>query len=48
MDHHTGNHGVHQDRKLDWIIKRAGQREFEKQYGRNEFMAIFGKNYLED
>lgn len=47
-EHHTGNSGVHQDIKLDWLIRRAAQREFEKRYDRNQWMAVFGKNYLED
>ena len=47
-EHHTGNSGVHQDIKLDWLLKRKAQMEFEKRYDRNMFMAVFGKNYLED
>lgn len=47
-EHHTGNSGVHQDIKLDWRLKRIAQMEFEKRYDRNIFMAIFGRNYLED
>lgn len=47
-EHHTGNTGVHQDIKLDLALKRMAQREFEKKYGRSEFMRVFGRNYLED
>ena len=44
--HHVGNEGVHFNKKLDMMIKKLCQAEFEKRYSRTEFMRIFGKNYL--
>ena len=41
------NYGVHNDAKLDLEIKQMAQREFEKTHTREEFMKIFGKNYLD-
>ena len=46
-EHHTGNAGVHQNRDLDLIVKEVAQTNFEKKVGsREEFMKIFGRNYL--
>lgn len=45
-EHHTGNSGVHQNRELDLKLKRIGQAAFEEQHSRDEFMKIFGRNYL--
>ena len=48
-DHHTGAHGVHQDRSLDLQLIKISQKAFEREHGcRSEFMRVFGKNYLED
>ena len=44
--HHTGDKGVHFNKALDTQIKQIAQREFEDTYGHDEFMKIFGKNYL--
>lgn len=36
-----------QNGRLDMaILHRTGQQEFEKNHTREEFMQIFGKNYL--
>lgn len=40
------NEGVHSDRALDKIIKCEAQTAFEKTHTREEFMQIFGRNYL--
>lgn len=47
--HHTGNNfSVHNNRKLDLILKRACQRKFEESgHSRAEFLNIIGRNYLE-
>lgn len=46
-DHHTGSRGVHRSNELDEHIKRIGQKAFERTHGtREDFMRIFGKNYL--
>ena len=48
-EHHKGNaEGIHKDKELDLIWKRKGQLTFMKHYNKsiNEFISIFGKNYL--
>lgn len=47
--HHNmgGTNGVHGDAKKDLYFKRLAQRKFEESHTREEFMQIFGKNYLE-
>lgn len=40
------DHGVHFNKPLDLQIKQIAQREFEDTYGHDDFMKIFGKNYL--
>lgn len=45
--HNTTNKGVHYNRELDLLLKRAGQNAFEQKYSRQEFIKIFGKNWLE-
>lgn len=47
-EHHTGNSGVHQNRELDLELKRVAQKKFEEEHSRNEWMAVFGRNYLEE
>ncbi len=39
---------VHRDNEKNLQLKRWAQREFEKTHTRAEFMAIIGKNYLEE
>ncbi len=48
MKHHTGQiEGVHgQNKALRLELKKMAQREFEKLYGHEKYMKIFGKNYL--
>lgn len=45
-NHHRGNKGVHFNRELDLMIKRQAQGVFEREYSRDEFISVFGKNYL--
>lgn len=44
--HNQSNAGVHFNRQLDLRLKMDAQRVFEKQHSREEFMQIFGRNYL--
>ena len=44
--HNMSKYGVHFDRKLDLRIKRECQEAFEKRFGHEKFMEIFGKNYI--
>lgn len=36
----------HNDAEIDLMLKREAQRKFEESHTRDEFMQIFGKNYL--
>lgn len=50
-EHHQGAEGVHKhpNGELDLRLKRNGQMLFEARYGgREAYMKVFGKNYLED
>jgi hypothetical protein len=44
--HNMSDHGVHFDSELDMRLKRETQKRFERLYGHNKFMQVFGKNYL--
>ena len=47
--HNLSNKGVHFDKAFDTELKQVGQRTFESTYGsREDFIRIFGKNYLDD
>ena len=45
--HNLSDYGVHFDRKMDFELKQMAQREFEKEYLRNDFIKIFGMSYLD-
>jgi len=40
----TGVHGG--NRELDIRLKREGQQAFERLYGHERYMEVFGRNYL--
>jgi hypothetical protein len=46
--HHRGTNGVHgkNGHKLDTELKQLGQKAFEWEHTREEFMNIFGRSYL--
>lgn len=44
--HRNGKHAVHKDAGTMQILHEAGQMAFELNYGHDEFMRVFGKNYL--
>lgn len=47
FDWHTGqNYSVHQDRKLDLLLKMIAQKKYEEKHSRKEFIKRYGKNYL--
>jgi hypothetical protein len=46
-EYHTGDKGPHKNRTFDLELKRRGQMQFEAKFGHDEFMRLFGKNYLE-
>lgn len=45
-EHHRGNRGVHFNRELDLELKKVAQRVFNRTYPEQDFLAIFGRNYL--
>ena len=44
--HRTGVDAVHRDAEIDLRIKRIAQAYYEMDASKEEFIAIFGKNYL--
>ena len=44
--HNMSNVGVHFNRLLDVELKREAQKRFEELHSHEEFMRIFGKNWL--
>lgn len=44
--HNLSNEGVHFNRQLDKEIRMIGQLEFERIYGHEKWMELFGINYL--
>lgn len=46
-EHHTGDTGVHQNRALDLQLREYTQRRFEAVHGHEEWMRIFGRNYID-
>lgn len=45
--HHTGsNFSVHHNHDLDIWLKQRFQMKFEEEHSRQEFMDIFGRNFL--
>jgi hypothetical protein len=45
-EHHRGPSGPHQNAQRNLQLKQQGQAWFERLYGHDEFMRIFGRNYL--
>lgn len=45
--HHTSDYGVHFNKELDLKLKRMGQKKFEEKHTREEFIRLFGRNYLD-
>lgn len=43
-----GFKGVHHDRERDLELKRDCQAKYEETHSREEFMALIGRNYLEE
>ena len=36
----------HNDRETDLLLKKACQKKYEETHGRDDFMALIGRNYL--
>jgi hypothetical protein len=48
-EHHLlGKMSVHRNQEIRRLLERTAQREFEETHTREEFMEIFGENYLDD
>ena len=45
-EHHRGANSPHHNREIDLMLKKDAQRAFERTHSREEFMRIFGRNYL--
>ena len=43
---HTGDNGVHMNRDRNDALKRIAQSRFEAKYSHDEWMEVFGRNYL--
>ncbi len=43
--HTAGTHAVHRDRTVDLYLIRLAQETFEKKWGHDEWMRVFGRNY---
>ena len=48
MHHKDSKEGVHFNPELMEKLHKIGQKAFEESHTREEFMRIFGKNYLDD
>lgn len=48
--HNQSDEGVHgkNGKELDLMLKRHCQMKFEETHSREEFMALIGRNYLDD
>ena len=46
--HNMSDYGVHFDKAFDLKLKQDCQRKYEETRSREEFIALIGKNYLED
>lgn len=46
--HNMSNQGIHFDREFDLNVKKIAQAKFEETHTREEFINIFGKNYLDN
>lgn len=44
--HNMSNEGVHFNKQLDNELKKKGQEAFEKTYPEDNFIKVFGRNYL--
>ena len=45
--HHVGRDAVHNNHEKMRLLQRDGQRAFERTHTREEFMRLFGRNYLD-
>lgn len=50
LDHHTGNKGIHFNKKMDLFYKKKYQKKFESEHpnGHELWMQTFRRNYLDE
>lgn len=46
--HNMSDKGIHFNKDFDLEVKQLCQREYEKTHTRAEFMALIGRNYIDD
>lgn len=46
--HETGSEAVHLNRETDLYLKRLAQKKFEELHSHEEWMEVFGRNYIDD
>ena len=46
--HEYGKNAVHKDKNFDTKLKVMAQKKFEETHAREEFMTIFGRNFIMD
>lgn len=46
--HNMSDQSVHFNKEMKRWLQSEGQDAFEKIYGHNRFMEVFGKNYMEE
>ena len=46
LDHHTGKNGIHSNKKMDLYYKQLCQKKLEENCNRDDFIKLFGRNYL--
>lgn len=45
-NHHQGKISPHQNREFDLLLKRMAQKAFNTHYPDEDFLKVFGRNYL--
>ena len=45
-EHHRGKWGAHNNAELNHKLQAVAQKAFEREHTHDEWMTIFGKNYL--
>lgn len=49
LEHHVlGQNAVHNNQKNMRLLQQDGQRVYEQEHTRAQFMELFGRNYLEE
>lgn len=44
--HNMSSDSVHMNHNMDMVVKKITQEKFEREYGHDKWMAVFGKNYI--